>query len=76
MGAVVLIRSLMVRRFGVEKICFELRLVMMRVLDGGVGMDSGGRLVRSRESPGERDRLEDGRDEAGEDCVDMVATCC
>lgn len=73
-GAVLLIRSLMVRRLGAEKICFESRLVMMSVLEGGVGIDSGGRFERSRERPGERDeRLELGRDDAGVDGADMIA---
>ena len=72
-GAVVLMRSFMVRRFGAAKICFAFRLVMMRVLDGGVGSDSGGRFVRSSESPGEREeRLELGRDDAGVDGSDMM----
>ena len=75
-GAVVLIRSLIVRRFGAENICFSFRFVIIRVFDGGVGRESGGRFVRSRESPGDREDLRDvGRDEAGEDCVDMMAVC-
>lgn len=46
---------------------------MMRVLEGGVGMLRGGRFERSRERPAERERLEEGRDDCGEDSVDIVA---
>lgn len=66
-------RSLIVRRFSGRKMSFVERLVMMRVLEGGVGMLRGGRFERSRERPAERERLEEGRDDCGEDSVDIVA---
>lgn len=72
-GAEALMRSLMVIRFSGRKISFEERLVMMSVLEGGVGKLRGGRLERSRERPAERERLEEGRDDWGEDSVDIVA---
>lgn len=73
MGAEVLMRSLMVRRFSGRKISLEERLVMISVFEGGVGKLRGGRLERSKERPAERERLEDGRDDCGEDSVDIVA---
>jgi hypothetical protein len=47
----------MVCRFSAWKMDGSFRLVMMRVLDGGVGIWSGGRLERSRER-GVREREE------------------
>lgn len=72
-GAEVLMRSLMVSRFSGRKMSFVERLVMMRVLDGGVGMLRGGRFERSRERPAERERRDEGRDDWGEDSVDILA---
>lgn len=72
MVAVVLMRSLMVSKLEGRKMSFEFRFVMIKVFEGGVGMESGGILVRSRDSPGDRDRLEAGREDCGEDSVDMV----
>ena len=40
----------MLARFVAEKMATSLRLVMIKVLEGGVGSDSCGRLLRSRES--------------------------
>lgn len=62
-GAEVLMRSLIVRRFSGRKMSFVERFVMMRVLEGGVGMLRGGRFERSRESPAERERREEGRED-------------
>lgn len=72
-GADVLMRSLIVRRFSGRKISFDDRLVMISVFEGGVGRERGGRFERSRERPAERDRLEEGREECGELSVDIVA---
>jgi len=44
---------------------------MMRVFDGGVGSESGGKLERSIDI-GDRDFLEVGRDEAGELPADIL----
>lgn len=65
MGAVLLINSLMVCRLSGWKMERSCRLVMRRVLEGGVGWSSGGMLERSRLRLG--DFLEDlleARDEA------------
>ena len=48
---------------------------MMSVFEGGVGRLRGGRFERSKERPAERDRLEEGRDEGGEESLDILATC-
>lgn len=76
MGAEVLISSLMDWRLSGRKISVSLRLVMRRVLDGGVGCVSGGRLERSRE----RDLWDPRREErvlpVGEVGVDIVIFCC
>lgn len=72
MVAVVLMSSLMVRRLEGRNISLEERFVIIRVLEGGVGVLSGGRLERSRERFGERERREAGLDDLGDDSVDDI----
>lgn len=49
--------------------------MMIRVFEGGVGRLRGGRFERSRERPAERERLEEGRDDCGDDSEDIVVVC-
>lgn len=73
-GDVVLMRSRIVWMLSGRKTSFEVRFVMMRVFEGGVGRESGGRLERSRDiGDARRDDLRvGGEDEAGELSVDIV----
>lgn len=72
------IRERIVCRFGAEKISRERRLVIRRVLEGGVGWMRGGMLLRSRDrgvrAPEER---RDWRgDSSGDDAADIFAVTC
>lgn len=71
-GAEELIRSLIVWRLSARKISGSWRLVMRRVLEGGVGMERGGIVERSMDI-GVRDSLDEGREERGELSVDILA---
>lgn len=61
----------MLSKFAAVKISGACKLVMMRVLLGGVGCESAGRSVRSMERLGER-RLLDDTGEAGGDDICIV----
>jgi len=69
-GAEELMRSLMVWRLSGRKISMSWRLVIRRVLEGGVGAWRGGMADRSIER-GVRER-EEGRDDCVELGVDMM----
>lgn len=71
MGAEELMSSLIVWRLSARKISVSCRFVIRRVLEGGVGIDSGGRVDRSI-LIGVRDSLELGRDEGGELSGDIL----
>lgn len=68
----------MLARFGAVKIEGSLRLVIIRVLEGGVGCESWGRSLKSRESEGEWRRFvdvvvgESVGEEVGEDMIVVV----
>lgn len=65
-GAEELIRSLMVCMLSARNISGSLRLVMRSVLEGGVGIDRGGRVERSMDMLAFLDSLDVGLDEGGE----------
>lgn len=73
-GAEALMRSLIVWRLSARKISGSCRLVIRRVLEGGVGIARGGMAERSMDI-GVRDSLEDGREERGELSDDIFAVC-
>ena len=60
----------MVCRLSAWKISEACRLVIKRVLEGGVGMERGGMVERSIDI-GVRDSLDDGREERGKLSVDI-----
>lgn len=70
-GADELMRSLIVWRLSARKISESWRLVIKRVFEGGVGMERGGRVERSRDI-GVLDSLEEGREERGELSDDIL----
>lgn len=70
-GAEVLMRSLIVWRLSGRKISASFRLVIRRVLEGGVGWVRGGRLVRSRDSDLWEPRREERELPVGEVGVDI-----
>jgi len=70
-GAEALTRSLMVWRLSGRKISGSERLVMRRVLEGGVGWTSGGMVLRSIDIFVLEER-EVGREDWGEDSEDIV----
>lgn len=64
----------MLSKLAAVKISGACRLVMIRVLLGGVGCDSCGRSVRSMERLGDRRLLDDAGETGGEDiCIVMAA---
>lgn len=70
-----LIAWVMLSRFAAVKISGALRLVMRRVLLGGVGCESAGKSERSMERFGERRREGDVGEGAGDICMMAVAMC-
>lgn len=70
-GALALIRSLIVWRLSARKISGSWRFVMRRVLEGGVGIVRGGMVERSRDI-GVRDSREEGREERGDEVSDDI----
>jgi len=64
-GAEELIRSLIVWMLSARKIEGSFKFVMRRVLEGGVGCESGGIVDKSMDMFGERLPREEGRDESG-----------